>query len=97
MALANRHDDFFKDFVHNIADLPFEILILFRRSSILNPQDKLVHLTVNAEECLKNLLCNLLVFKQGFLCHPTRSSIRCSFEPPFSLAAALVSVLSVAP
>lgn len=71
MALANWLDDFLKDFTHYVADTFFEILVFLGRGSVFNRLDKVIHLIVDAEEALKNLLCYLYVFKQGFLLSPT--------------------------
>jgi hypothetical protein len=67
MPLADWLDDFFKDFTHYVADSPFESLVLFWRRVFFNSPNGVIHLVVDAEEHLKNVLRNFLVFKQVLL------------------------------
>ena len=72
MPSANRLDDFVKDFKNSVADVSFECCVFLGGGFLLDGLDTLIHLTINAEEYLKDVLRNLGVFKQGFLrknCH----------------------------
>jgi hypothetical protein len=67
MLFANRFNDPFKHFTHYVSDTTLERFVFLWRGSILNSPNAIIHLVVNVEECLKNVLCGLWVFKQGRL------------------------------
>ena len=87
MPLANRLDDFFKDFIHHVTNRPFEGFVFFWRGFLLNDLDGLIHLTVNAEKHLKDVLCYLRVFKQRFSPWNYPSVVPNPISPPDYLGA----------
>ena len=67
MLLANRLNDLLKDFIHHVSDAALEGVVLLGCGFMLNRPDGIVHLTVDAQEYLKNMLGNFFVSKQVLL------------------------------
>jgi hypothetical protein len=65
MPVANWLDYFVKDFVHHVANRCFERLVFPSRSLPFSSLDRFVHLPVDTEKGLKDVLCCLRVLKQG--------------------------------
>jgi hypothetical protein len=67
MPLADWLDDFFKDFIHYVADSPFESLEFFRRRVFFNSPNGVIHLVVNIEEPLNDVFCDFRILEHSFL------------------------------
>ena len=65
MLFANRSNDLFKHFIHYVSNTTLERFVFLWRGSVLYSPNAIIHLTVDAEEHLKNVLCSLRIFKQG--------------------------------
>src|SRR6266704_2250960 len=68
MPLANWPDNFVKDFVQYVANTSFQCFVFLWGGPLFNSLDRLIHLAVDVEEYLKDVLCCLRVLKQG--CSP---------------------------
>src|SRR5579864_7116272 len=67
MPLANWLDDFFKNFIHYVADSSFESFVFFDRRIFFDSQNGFIHLVVNIEEPLKNVFCYFWILEHSFL------------------------------
>ena len=67
MPLANWLDDFFKDFIHYVADSSFESFVFFGRRIFFDSQNGFIHLVVNIEEPLNDVFCYFWILEHSFL------------------------------